>query len=54
MCNKLDEYSYIRTHWIALYALITVTYFDSFRVEHIPKEAKKIINGYDSVICVYF
>ena len=53
MCNKLDEYSYIRTHWIALYALITVN-FDSFRVERIPKEAKKIINGYDSVICVYF
>ena len=41
MCNKLDEYSYIRTYWIALYALITGTYFDSFRVEHIPKEVKK-------------
>ena len=27
------------THWIALYALNNnVTYFDSFGVEHIPKE----------------
>ena len=44
----------------------TVTYFDSFGVEHIPKELKKIINNkniianifglysYDSVMCGYF
>ena len=44
-----------------------VTYFDSFDVEHIPKEIKKFINGslsittnifriqaYDSVMCGYF
>ena len=43
-----------------------VTYFDSFGVEHIPKETKKFINkstivtnifriqGYDSIMCVYF
>ena len=42
-----------------------VTYFDSFRVEHIPKEIKKIIGNknikanifriqaYDSVMCRY-
>ena len=63
----LDEYSDIGTHWIALYVNAkTVTYFDSFRVEHIPKEIKKFINNkniianifriqaYDSVICGYF
>ena len=32
------------THWIALYALNNnVTYFDSFGVEHIPKEIWKFI-----------
>ena len=35
---NLDEYSDIGTHWIALYVNNkTVTYFDSFGVEHIPK-----------------
>ena len=39
---NLDEYSDIGTHWIALYVnKKTVTYFDSFGVEHIPKEIKK-------------
>ena len=38
---NLDEYSDIGTHWIALYSLDkNVTYFDSFGVEHIPKEIK--------------
>ena len=44
----------------------TVTYFDSFGVEHIPQEVKKFINNksiianifrkqaYDSAICGYF
>ena len=37
-----DEYSGIGTHWVALYANTkTVTYFDSFGLEHIPKEIKK-------------
>ena len=43
-----------------------MTYFDSFRVEHIPKEIKQCINNkniianifriqaYDSVMCGYF
>ena len=36
---NLDEYSDIGTHWIALYINNNnVTYFDSFGVEHIPKE----------------
>ena len=35
---NLDEYSDIGTHWIALYVNTkTVTYTDSFWVEHIPK-----------------
>ena len=59
-----DGYSDIRTHWIALYVnKKTVTYFDSFRVEHILKETKKFVNNkniktnifriqaYDSVMC---
>ena len=42
---NLDEYSDIGTHWIALYLKINdVTYFDSFGVEHIPKEIKASIN----------
>ena len=36
---NLDEYKSIETHWIALYVNAkNVTYFDSFGVEHIPKE----------------
>ena len=32
------------THWIALYVIAeNVTCFDSFGVEHIPKEIKKLI-----------
>ena len=39
---NLDEYSDIGTHWLALYVNNkTVTYFDSFGLEHIPKEIKK-------------
>ena len=67
---NLDEYSDIGTHWIALYVNTkTVTYFDFFGIEHIPKEIKKYINNkniiyiiskiyriqeYDSVMCGYF
>ena len=59
-------YSDIGTHWIALYALKNdVTYFDSFGVEHIPKQTKIFIGksivvgnifriqANDSVICGY-
>ena len=64
---NLDEYSDIRTHWIALYVNNrTVTYFDSFGIEHISKEVQKFVNNkniianffriqaYDSVMCGYF
>ena len=43
--TDLDEYSDIGTHWVALWVNINnVTYFDSFGVEHIPKEIIKFIN----------
>ena len=43
---NLDEHSDIGTHWIALYVNAeTVTYFDSFGVDHIPKEIEKVIRG---------
>ena len=64
---NLDEHHDIGTHWVALHANNkTVTYFDSFGVEHIPKEVKKFINNknivaniyqvqnYDSIMCGYF
>ena len=36
---NLDGYSDIGTHWIALWVNNnSVTYFDSFGVEHIPKK----------------
>ena len=65
---NLDEYSGIATHWVALYVQNnnSVIYFDSFSVEHIPKEIKAFINNkniktnifrgqaYDSIMCGYF
>ena len=64
---NIDEYSHIGIHWIALYVLNNdVTYFDSFGVEHIPKQTKTFIGnkniktnifriqGYDSIIWGYF
>ena len=62
-----DKYSDIGTQWISLYVQNNdVTYFDSFGVEHIPKEILKFIRNrsiktnifriqaYDSIICGYF
>ena len=64
---NLDEHADIGTHWIALYVLNNnFTYFDSFGLEHIPREIKKFIEGssitaniyrmqaYDSIMCGYF
>ena len=61
-----DEYHDIGTHWVALYVNNkTITYFDSFGVEHIPREIMKFnarkkiitniyrIQAYDSM-CSYF
>ena len=59
---NLDEY-----HWVALYVNDkTIIYFDSFGVEHSPKEIMKFIarkkiitniyriQAYDSIMCGYF
>ena len=48
---NVDEYSDIGTHWVALYVseANNVTYFDSFGVEHIPKEIKAFINRSSSI-----
>ena len=44
--TNFDEYSHIRTQWVALYVQNNnVTYFDSFGVEYIPKEIKAFINS---------
>ena len=57
-----DEYADIGTHWIPLDSNGNiVTYFDSFGVDHIPKEIKISsmdlsifrIQAYDSVMCGY-
>ena len=42
---NLNEYYDVGTHWVALYVNNNdVIYFDSFDVEHIPKEIKTFIN----------
>ena len=64
---NLDEYSDIGTHWVALYVKNNdITYFDSFGVEHIPKEIIKFIcnkniktnifriQACNSIMCGYF
>ena len=64
---NLDEYADVGTHWIALYVKNNeVIYFDSFGVEHVPKEIKRfighkstktnisIIQADDSTMCRYF
>ena len=64
---NLDEYSEMGAHWIALHLKNNdITYFDSFGVEHIPKEIKAFIKNRDiktnifriqacdSIMCGYF
>ena len=64
---KLDEYADIGSYGIGLYALDNdITYFDSFGVEHVSKEIKKIIRdknikinilriqANNSITCGYF
>ena len=61
----LDASKSVGTHQIALYRIV-ITYFDSFGVEHIPKEIKNSIGNkniitnicriqaYDSIMRGYF
>ena len=64
---NFDKYNSIGTHLVTLSVNDeNVTYFDSSRVEHTPKEIKKFvgnknvtkniyrIHAYDSIICIYF
>ena len=65
---NLDEYGNNGTHWIALFIKTNeFIYFDSFGIEHIPKEINKFIGSnkkikanifripaYDSIMCEYF
>ena len=64
---NLDEHESIETHWITLYMNDNyVKYFNSFEVEHIPKEIEKFISNKnikyyvcrikarDSIMCGYF
>ena len=64
---NLDEYADVGTHWIALFCNRNeIVYFDSFHVEHAPKEIKKFVGNKDikenifrvqannSVMCGYF
>ena len=47
---NLDGYSDIRTHWVASCVNNNdVTYFDSFGVEHIPKEIKSLLDRFLSI-----
>ena len=62
---NLDEYKNTGTHWVSLFVKTNeVIYFDSFGVEHIPKEINKFIGSnkkiktnifriqaYDSIMC---
>ena len=63
---NLDKYENTATHWIALYVKSKYTvYFDSFGIEHLPKEIKQAIGNkeikanifriqaYDSIRCGY-
>ena len=43
---NLDEYKNTGTHWIALFVKTNaVIYFDSFGIEHIPKEINEFIRS---------
>ena len=43
---NLDEYENTGTHWVALFVKTNeAIYFDSFGIEHIPKEINKFINN---------
>ena len=64
---NFDKYADVGTHWVALYLKNNgVVYFDSFGVEHVPKEIMHFIRHKDiktnifriqvdnSIMCGYF
>ena len=51
---NLDEYKSVGTHWIALDKNgDSVTYFDSFGVEYILKEIRKLIDNKNITANIY-
>ena len=51
---NLDEYADVGTRWIALYVKNNeIIYFDSFGVEHVPKEIKRIIGHKNTKINIF-
>ena len=51
---NLGEFKLIGTHWIAFYVNgNNIIYFDSFGVEHIPKEIKKSIGSKNIITKIY-
>ena len=64
---NLNEYENTGTHWVALFVKTNeAIYFDSFGIEHIPKEIEHAISNkeikasifrlqtYDSIMCGYY
>ena len=64
---NLDEYENTGMHWITLFVKTNeIIYFDSFGIEHIPKEIEYVIGNkeikasifrlqaYDSIMCGYY
>ena len=59
MVNR-NEFKSIGAHWIALYLISNIgngssnaVYFDSFGIEHIPKEISKIIGNKKIITYIY-
>ena len=52
---NLDEYSDIGTHWVALYVQNNnvINNFNSFGVEHVPKEIKEFVKNKDMAINIF-
>ena len=51
---NLDECADLGTHWIALYVKNNeVVYFDSFGVEHFPKEIEKLTGNRNIKMNIY-
>ena len=48
------DFKSIGTHWIVLYANANnIAYFDSFGVEHIPKEIQKFVGNKNIITNIY-
>ena len=51
---NLDDHSGIGTHWVPLYLKNNdITYFDSFGVEHVPREITKFIDNKNIIANIF-